>query len=96
MAIRFVYGLGHTLYRTSANTMLQEAVPSQLRGRILSVAATLRDGALLLSSALAGLLADSLGPDRIFIGLGVLLLAIGLVGGRLLKRTTHRRSQVAV
>jgi MFS family permease len=96
VAIRFVYGLGHTLYRTSANTMLQEAVPSQLRGRILSLATTLRDGALLLSSALAGLLADSLGPDRIFIAVGVLLLVIGVAGGQLLKRMAYGRSRVAV
>jgi DHA3 family macrolide efflux protein-like MFS transporter len=95
VVIRFAYGLGNTLYRTSANTMLQEEVPGQLRGRILSIGTTSRYGALLLSSALAGFLADSLGANRIFMGVGVLLLAIGLVGGQMLKQAAHRKSRQA-
>jgi DHA3 family macrolide efflux protein-like MFS transporter len=91
--IRFAYGLGDTLYRTPASTMLQEEVPSQLRGRILSIGTALRDSALLLSSALAGLLADSLGANRIFMGVGLVLLSIGTVGGQVLKWATRDKSR---
>jgi DHA3 family macrolide efflux protein-like MFS transporter len=94
--IRFAYGLGDTLYRTPASTMLQEEVPSQLRGRILSIGTALRDSALLLSSALAGVLADSLGANRIFMGVGLVLLSIGTVGGQVLKWATSDKSQVTI
>ena len=89
VAVRLVYGLGHALYRTSAGTMLQEEVPSQLRGRVLSVGTTLRDSAMLLSSAVAGLLADSLGAGRIYMGTGILLLTVGTVGGQMLKQASR-------
>jgi flavin reductase (DIM6/NTAB) family NADH-FMN oxidoreductase RutF/predicted MFS family arabinose efflux permease len=92
--IRCVYGVSHTLYKTSADTMLQEEVPTQLRGRILSIRATLRDSALLLSAGLAGLFADSLGAERIFMAVGGLLLVVGIVGGAMVKRSNSRQTLI--
>jgi hypothetical protein len=52
---------------------------------------------MLLSSAVAGLLADSLGAGRIFMGTGILLLTVGTVGGQMLKQAMrHDARQAAV
>jgi len=61
-------------------TMVQQLVPREFLGRVISVAGLATGTTLPIGFAFAGLLADRLGPQGAFAAFGVALIAVGIMG----------------
>ncbi len=62
-----------------SQTVLQSSTTDQNRGKIFSVLVVFMNAFAVVPVLLAGLLADSIGVNNVFVGLGVIIFLIGLV-----------------
>jgi len=79
MIILFFAGLCVTPIQASGSTIIQTAVPDEVRGRTGSANNALITTAQLVSMGLAGILADMLGARTVFILSGALVSTAGIV-----------------
>ena len=75
----FIGGIAFGVLFIPAFTVLQERTAAELRGRIFGAMFTVVNAAVALPILLAGGLADLFGVNRVIIGMGLLLIATGLV-----------------
>ena len=78
----FVLGLGVIVANLPTSTMFQALVPSELRGRVGSIAGMLSSVAIPITYGGVGILGDAVGA-RWSYGLGAILLAAGMAAGML-------------
>ncbi len=76
----FLLGIAMVSILVPTQTVLQENTPNQDRGKVFAVLGVVMAGLSLLPVLLAGILADVFGVNSIFIGLGVVIIVIGLLG----------------
>jgi DHA3 family macrolide efflux protein-like MFS transporter len=79
MAILFLAGLMITPVQAAGSTIIQTAVPDEMRGRTGSANNALITTAQLVSMAAAGVLADAFGARNVFVIGGVVVALAGLV-----------------
>ncbi|MFD7665387.1 MFS transporter [Streptomyces sp. NPDC059788] len=77
-AATFVGGLGSGLWNVTVVTLRQQLIPDELLGRVSSASRLIGWGGMPLGAALAGLLAQFVGPRLVF-GLGALACALLLL-----------------
>ena len=75
-----VYGLATNTGGVTFNTLLQQSVADQSRGRVFAFFDVLWQASRLTSVAVGGLVVDGLGVAGVYVGAGVLLLAAGALG----------------
>lgn len=79
MAILFLAGLMITPVQAAGSTIIQTAVPDEMRGRTGSANNALITTAQLVSMAVAGVLADAFGARNVFVIGGILVAFAGVV-----------------
>ncbi len=84
LAILFVYGLSTSTGMVVFNTTVQGAIPDRIRGRVFTLLDVTWSAMRLLSLGLGAVVADLIGIEALFWLGGVLLIAAGLLGMRLL------------
>jgi len=80
MAALLTYGLGTSTGAVGFNSLLQAHVPAAVRGRIFASFDVFWQLGRLLSIAVGGILADTLGISTVYYAGGVLLLLAALIG----------------
>lgn len=80
VVISFLLGIAVVSVLVPSQTVLQENTPEKDRGKVFAVLGVAMSGLALIPILVAGLLADLVGTAPIFIGLGVLIMIIGLLG----------------
>lgn len=78
----FILGFATALINVPSQTVLQEATPEEDRGKLFAVLAVIMTAASAVPVVLAGGLADIFGPSPIYVGLGVVILAVGCFAWR--------------
>jgi MFS family permease len=73
----FVVGLGGIAMSATANTVIQLAVPDQLRGRVMSVYTTVFAGSTPIGGVLMGWVAAQFGVGESLVVAGIICGAIG-------------------
>ena len=81
----FVYGVNTSTGGVAFTTLLQQRVPESLRGRVFSTLNVEWQIGRLASIALAGILVETAGVQAVYVLAGVLLVAAGLFGLRLMR-----------
>ncbi|MBN2500199.1 MAG: MFS transporter [Anaerolineales bacterium] len=81
MAILFVIGFFVSPANAAIQTIIQIAVPDEVRGRSSAVNGALVSTASILAMAVAGILADAIGTRTVFIVGGVFVSLSGVVAG---------------
>jgi len=76
----FLLGVGNTVITVSIQTMLQEKIPKQIRGRIFGVQNMLINSAFTFPLVIFGVIADIVGIKPAFVILGLILALTGLAG----------------
>lgn len=76
----FLLGIAMVSILIPSQTVLQENTPNQDRGKVFAVLGVAMAALSLVPVLLVGILADIFGVNPIFLGLGVILFAIGLFG----------------
>lgn len=79
-ALLFIYGLNTSSGTVAFQTLVQEAVPGNLRGRAFALLDVTWQFGRLISIAIGGLLAAAVGIRAVFVGGGSLLLVAAAVG----------------
>ena len=87
----FVAGAGAIWMTTNGNTLIQLSVPSELRGRVVSVYTTVFLGSTPIGGLVAGALASRLGPPAAIGIIGFATLVVGVVA-YLWQRRAHLTS----
>jgi MFS family permease len=80
LLILFVYGLCTSAGIVVFNSVIQQAVPDPVRGRVYTLLDMTWHGMRLLSLALGGLLVDRIGVEPVFWAGGMLLILAGVLG----------------
>ncbi|MCL5784040.1 MAG: MFS transporter [Patescibacteria group bacterium] len=80
--IAFLAGLCTVSIIIPSQTSLQESTPEQSRGKVFSVLAVIMTSVSAVTAILAGGLSDLIGVTPIFISLGVMTLAVGIIALR--------------
>jgi MFS family permease len=86
LSILFIYGLCTSVGIVVFNSVVQQAVPDAVRGRVYTLLDMTWHGMRLLSLSLGGLLVDRSGIEPVFWAGGATLLLAGVLGIRLLHR----------
>jgi MFS family permease len=84
LLILFIYGLNTSAGIVVFNSVVQEAVPDAVRGRVFTLLDVTWNAMRLLSLALGGMLVDSVGVQPLFWLGGAMLVVAGLLGLALL------------
>lgn len=90
-ALLFVYGLNTSSGTVAFQTLVQEAVPAQLRGRAFALLDVTWQVGRLVSIAVGGGVGAGVGIRPVFIGGGCLLVLAGGLGLWTLRRHRPRR-----
>lgn len=85
LLILFVYGLNASVGVVTFNATAQSVVPDRVRGRVFTLLDVTWQAMRLVSLALGGVIADSVGVQAVFWAGGVLLIAAGAIGLGLLR-----------
>ncbi|MDP9431455.1 MAG: MFS transporter, partial [Actinomycetota bacterium] len=80
MAALLAYGLGTSTGAVTYNSLLQAHTPAEVRGRIFASLDLLWQLGRLLSIAIGGIVADTLGISAVYYAGGALLLLAALIG----------------
>lgn len=81
-ALLLLYGVNTSIGGVAYTTLLQRRVPAEFHGRVFSAFNIVWQGGRLASLVLAGLLADIVSVQAVYVGAGVLLVLAGLLGLR--------------
>ena len=95
LLILFVYGLGTSAGIVVFNSVVQQAVPDGVRGRVYTLLDMTWHGLRLFSLGLGGLAVDLIGIEPVFWTGGVTLALAGLLGLTLLARAPLARPESA-
>jgi MFS family permease len=90
----FIGGVEFGMLFIPAFTVLQETTEAELRGRIFGAMFTVVNAAVALPILVAGGLADLFGVTRVIFGMGILLVASGLISGFAGRRSPLTRSTI--
>ena len=96
-ALLAALGVSSIIFSTSSNTLLQLAVPDELRGRVMSVNVLLVMGSTPIGNFLIGTMSDKLGVSVALLTCAILCL-VGVIGAVYYQRTPGyaRRMELAV
>jgi MFS family permease len=83
----FIGGIAFGALFIPAFTVLQEKTEAELRGRIFGAMFTVVNAAVALPILLAGGLADLFGVSRVILGMGLLLIASGVISAAIGRRS---------
>lgn len=75
----FILGLSAAMITVPSQTILQERTPEENRGKLFAVLAVIMTAFSAIPVILAGGLSDLFGTTPIFVSLGVIILAVGLL-----------------
>lgn len=89
ITLLLVYGINTSTGGVAYTTLLQRRVPADLRGRVFSAFNVVWQAGRLASLALAGILADVVSVQSVYVGAGVLLVLAGLIGLNAMRTTDH-------
>jgi MFS family permease len=78
-AVMFIWGMGGGVFINFNQTLIQEATPNQVMGRVMSIAGLSIAGVMPLGSLLAGPMAEWLGADSYLLICGAVLGVVALV-----------------
>ncbi|MHB8627731.1 MAG: hypothetical protein ACYDBJ_12820 [Aggregatilineales bacterium] len=87
----FVYGLNTSTGMVVYNSLMQSEVPEEIRGRVYTLMDVVWNFMQLVSLGRGGVLVDRLGVQVISYVGGILLIAAGLLGMRLLRDYTFKK-----
>jgi MFS family permease len=90
----FIGGVEFGMLFIPAFTVLQETTEAELRGRIFGAMFTVVNAAVALPILVAGGLADLFGVTRVIFGMGILLVASGLISAFAGRRSPLTRSTI--
>ncbi|HXV67642.1 MAG TPA: MFS transporter [Nitrospira sp.] len=82
-------GCGMGAFTPVAWGIIQELVPHRMIGRILGLYGTGAMAAAVAGISAFGWITEHLGPETGLLGIGIVLLATGLVGGQMSRASTH-------
>lgn len=94
LLILFVYGLNASTGIVVFNSTVQDAVPSEVRGRVFTLLDVTWSAMRLLSLGLGGVLVDAAGIRALYWSSGMLLAVAGFLGLLLLGRHDFRRAPI--
>ncbi len=94
ITLLLLYGINTSTGGVAYTTLLQRRVPADLRGRVFSAFNVVWQAGRLASLALAGILADVVSVQAVYVIAGVLLVLAGLIGLNAM-RTTDEPSAAA-
>lgn len=80
ITLLLLYGVNTSTGGVAYTTLLQRRVPADLRGRVFSAFNVVWQAGRLASLALAGVLADAVSVQAVYVGAGALLVLAGLLG----------------
>jgi DHA3 family macrolide efflux protein-like MFS transporter len=80
LALAFILGLVISPVMVISNTLVQQLTDNAMRGKVFSSLEIVVHAAFLLAMLVAATLADRIGPVKILLSVGFLLVAIGLLG----------------
>ena len=89
-----IAGAGNGAGTVAYESMLQERVPDEVRGRVMAGAGAILDGSFLIGILVAGFLGSALGIRGALAGSGVLFLAAALAAGRLVRHRVDQPAEV--
>jgi len=87
-ALLLLYGINTSTGGVAYTTLLQRRVPAEYRGRVFSAFNMVWQAGRLASLALAGLVADVLSVQALYVGAGALLILAGLLGLRAMRQSS--------
>lgn len=87
-ALLLLYGINTSTGGVAYTTLLQRRVPAEYRGRVFSAFNMVWQTGRLASLALAGLVADVLSVQALYVGAGALLILAGLLGLRAMRQSS--------
>ncbi len=80
LALAFILGLVVSPVMVISNTLVQELTDNTMRGKVFSSLEIVVHMAFLLAMMISAPLADSIGPVKILLSVGFLLIVIGILG----------------
>jgi MFS family permease len=80
LLLGLLLGIGNGIFFITFSYCLQKETPSKMIGRVFGIQSTLLSMVMLLAPLLGGFLVQLRGAQEIFVGLGLLILCIGLLG----------------
>ena len=86
LAFWLVAGFGNGMGTVSYESLLQQHVQDEMRGRVMAASEAVLDGAFLLGAAFAGFLGSALGVRAAFAASGILFVAAGGLARTMLGR----------
>lgn len=95
IACLFAAGLGAVSMRTAANTTIQLATPSHLRGRVMSIFAIIFEGSSPLGGLIVGAVAGTFGGRPAFVLTGLAAVALIVLGAPALARARASPGEAA-
>jgi MFS family permease len=93
ITLLLVYGINTSTGGVAYTTLLQRRVPAELRGRVFSAFNVVWQAGRLASLALAGILADVVSVQAVYVIAGVLLVLAGLIGLNATRTTTQEAAR---
>ncbi|MEW6104147.1 MAG: MFS transporter [bacterium] len=75
-----INGLSNGLWEVSATTLLQEETDDRNRGKVFSVVGAITGSTNIFSSGISGILAKILGVKVLFLGAGLFMSIVGILG----------------
>jgi sugar phosphate permease len=87
-ALLLLYGINTSTGGVAYTTLLQRRIPAEYRGRVFSAFNMVWQAGRLASLALAGLVADVLSVQALYVGAGALLILAGLLGLRAMRQSS--------
>ncbi|MBI2909486.1 MAG: MFS transporter [Chloroflexi bacterium] len=90
MAVAFVLGLGYALVNIPAQTIVQEKVPEDMRGRIFATQLVFGSVASILPLVFLGGLADRIGVGLVILILGGVVLGVGVFSIQQARKVARR------
>jgi MFS family permease len=93
ITLLLLYGINTSTGGVAYTTLLQRRVPADLRGRVFSAFNVVWQAGRLASLALAGILADVVSVQAVYVIAGVLLVLAGLIGLNAMRATTDEAAR---
>lgn len=88
-AFQVVAGIGNSLDNAGSDTLIQQAVPTPMLGRVFGLMAAMAYAGAGLSAAVGGPFFDLTSPRFVFVVAGVGGLAVMILAAPVLRRAAH-------
>ncbi|MNP29914.1 Major Facilitator Superfamily protein [compost metagenome] len=80
LVLGFVLGLGNGVFMVTFHYCLQKETPPHMIGRVFGIQSTVLGFVMIAAPLLGGAMVQIAGPARIFLDLGIVIAALGLIG----------------